>query len=93
MQNHRALRRQCQRWRPRMQRGMQIKNPFYTLRLILNSTSSPTSQPSVISALSHLILNDSSLAALGIDDDDHTLLFQDQVGIVRQATYNDKNNK
>ncbi|MCJ1422724.1 hypothetical protein MMC29_000604 [Sticta canariensis] len=57
------------------------------------STSSPTSQPSVVSASSHLILNDSSLTALGIDAGDRTVIYQDQVGFVRQATYNATKNK
>ena len=46
-----------------------------------------------VSASSHHILNDSSLAALGINDGDRTVIFQDQVGIVRQATYSDMANK
>lgn len=57
------------------------------LKLIFRSTSSPSSQPSVVSASNHLILNDSSLAALGLNGGDRALLFQDRIGIIRQATY------
>lgn len=58
------------------------------LKLILNSTSSPGSQPSVDSASKHRILNDSSLAALTLISGERTIVFQDQEGVVRQANYN-----
>lgn len=64
-----------------------------TLKLILNSTSGPNSQPTVASASDHLILNDSSLAALTLNDGDRTVLLQDRKGMVRQAIYKISNQK
>lgn len=57
------------------------------LKLILNSTSSPTSQPSVVPKSSHLIRNDSSLAALTLYGGDRIVHFQDPMGIIWEIKY------
>lgn len=68
----------------RYARSANISSP---LKLILNSTSSPTSQPSVVSKSSHIIRNDSSLAALTLYGGDRIVHFQDPIGIIWEMKF------